>query len=318
MAMELVLQPWNMSSIVDDAIIIMLGMRGSGKTQLAWSIMYEMRNRLHSGIAFTPTLDTVRELRRHMPSSFIYDDMYPEVLDEIQKTKTTIQEAHGGEAADNRHVFLFADDCMYEKKHFSSSSVRKLFQNGRHPKCMFINLTQYICDLSPALRSNINYLIIFSDTALKNRLSIHQNYFGTLSFDEFVSVFEEATRGRRALVLDRTIRTPEDNKYANIFYTELRKDWIIDGKPVVPEFKIGSPSWYIFDRCYAKKTSMGTDAIRREITVAKSQAMGEDENKETVIEKTNKKIIGSAKTTNTKKKQKKEGVKISVRSEQLI
>ena len=128
---ELVLQPWNISKIADDSIIIMLGMRGSGKTQLAWSIMYEMRNRLHSGIAFTPTLDTAKELMRHMPASFIYDDMVPDALDAIQTTKTTIQSSSGGEEADKRHVFLFADDCMYDKKHFTSVPVRKLFQNGQ-------------------------------------------------------------------------------------------------------------------------------------------------------------------------------------------
>lgn len=278
---ELVLQPWNISKIADDSIIIMLGMRGSGKTQLAWSIMYEMRNRLHSGIAFTPTLDTAKELMRHMPASFIYDDMVPDALDAIQTTKTTIQSSSGGEEADKRHVFLFADDCMYDKKHFTSVPVRKLFQNGRHPKCMFINLTQYICDLSPALRTNITYLVVFADTNQGNRITIHKNYFAMLTYEEFESVFEEATRGRRALVLDRTIRSTAENKYANVFYTELRRDWIVDGKPVIPEFKIGAPSWWIFDRCYAIKTSVGSDAIKKELNVAKNQAIGIEEEEAT-------------------------------------
>ena len=49
---------------------------------------------------------------------------------------------------------------MYIKNALKGDVIRNLFFNGRHLDCWFVNSCQYLMDLEPALRLQVDYIFV--------------------------------------------------------------------------------------------------------------------------------------------------------------
>lgn len=229
-----------------DATVLMLGKRGTGKSTLLQDIMYHMQSRLFAGIAMAPTEDSVAMFEGFLPRCFVFDDFRANAVERLMQTKRLLSrmnrkktkqaEAKGNEF-ERRYVAVLLDDCMYDKKNLKHTAVRDIFMNGRHEDVFFINLQQYVMDMGPDMRNNVDYVFAMRDTSMENRIKLWKTFFGMFSdYSDFSELFDSCTENYECLVL---FNRASSNDWRDCIF------WY-KAAPSVPQFRIGHPvMWYL-------------------------------------------------------------------------
>ena len=74
--------------------------------------------------------------------------------------------------------------------------------NGRHYNIFTMITSQYAMDLPPAMRANIDFVIMFNEPTKQNRIKLYNNFGGIFpSFEHFERVFLAATKNYHCLVI---------------------------------------------------------------------------------------------------------------------
>lgn len=184
-------------------IILLVGRRGTGKTKLAEDLMYHLRDGLDFGLAMTPTEETAGMFRSHMPASWVYSGFSIDKLEQM----LAMQRANVANGK-QRDLFLLCDDCTYEKNAWKSTPVRDLFLNGRHARIMLMMSSQYIMDLGPDLRNNIDYVFCLKQPIISEKRKLWTYFFGMVeSFSDFSRILDRCCENYGCLVLDNTAPT---------------------------------------------------------------------------------------------------------------
>lgn len=209
MVKPLVLKRFNVKSIKDNGTMACIGKRRSGKSVLIKDIMWHKRH-LPVGVAMSPTEKANRFFRDFMPEVCIYDDFNLEAIESILTRQQRIKEAE--EKGDtkglpkNTSAFIVADDCMYDKKNWKSLAIRNCFMNGRHWSLFFLFSMQYCVDISPDLRTNLDYVFVFRESVTEQKEKLYKYFFGMFeNKKEFIKVFDQTATGFDFMCLDLTL-----------------------------------------------------------------------------------------------------------------
>jgi hypothetical protein len=220
-------------------IILMVGRRGTGKSRLAEDLMFRLRGKLDFGIAMSPSEETQQMYRTHMPDSWVFSAFSCQKLEQMM----AMQRANI-RAGKVRHLFLIADDCTYDKKIWKSTAIRDLFLNGRHTKITFIMSSQYIMDLGPDLRNNVDYVFCFKQNIISEKRKLWSYFFGVFeSFAEFSRVFDRCCENYGCLVLDQTAPTSDLSDTIFWYRSELQ----------LPPYKIGNPVFHTLSEKHKRR-----------------------------------------------------------------
>jgi hypothetical protein len=235
--MQLKLRKFDISSVRDDSVIIMLGKRNTGKSFLCKDLLSYHAD-VPTGIVISGTESANKFYGEIFPPLFIYEEYKPEIVANLLKRQKLVirknnQLMSGGGSSSNsidpRTIFIM-DDCLYDDSWTRDVNIRSIFMNGRHLKMMFIFTMQYPLGVPPVLRSNIDYVFILREQITSNRKRIYDNYCGMLpSFEIFCSVLDQTTENYECLVVDNTTRS---NKIEDQLYYYKAE--------VAPQFTIGS------------------------------------------------------------------------------
>lgn len=244
---------WDPRALKDDRIVMIIGRRGTGKSVLQRDIMRHVADRVDFGLAMTPTEETVDVYTQHMPESCIYRRFEQQKLEDmIQVQRQTLRQKKKP-----KHLFLMLDDCIYDKKVLKSTAMRDLFLNGRHLHIHMSCAVQYLMDLAPDLRSNIDYVVCTRDVIIANRVKLWKYFFGMFSrFEDFSSVFNRCTEDYSAIVMDNTVARTTSIEDCVFWY---RAD------PNPPSFRMGSQIFWDMSQQYAKTAAeMRSESRSRE------------------------------------------------------
>ncbi len=229
-----------------DSVVLLLGKRGTGKSVLLKDLMSHMKDKLYAGIAMTPTQDSIDVFEEFLPRSFVYDDFNKDVIDRVLETKRVLsrrnarkrkQLAAAGLSEDKRYIALIMDDCMFEKKNMKNKAVRDVFMNGRHEDLFFVNLQQYVMDMGPDLRSNVDFVFALRDSSMENRAKLWKSFFGIFkNYDDFSDLMDGCTENYEAMVLATRVQS---NDWRDcVFWYKARHP--------IPSFRLGDPKmWYL-------------------------------------------------------------------------
>jgi len=221
-----------------DRTILIVGKRGTGKSTLLKDLLYHIRKRVDVGFGMTPTLDTARMLEECLPRSHIYNDYSLDTVKNILGNMKALEKARKV-----RHAMLALDDCMYDKTVMKTKEMREIHMNGRHFHLMFINCMQYVMDMGPDLRSQIDYLFSLKENIISNRQKMHKYFFGMFNkYEEFSMVMDKCTNNHECLVLDNT--HPENNIEDSIFYYKAN--------PTIGRFRVGKSIYFKLDHYYRR------------------------------------------------------------------
>ena len=196
------LQRFDPESLQPGRLALFVARRGSGKTVLMRELMMHSKDSFDLVIAMTPTEDSAAFFRKHLPPNCVYDSGFvPSVVEKalaFQRQSTKMGKRL-------RSVLLVLDDCTYDPKIFKSTAMRDLAMNGRHQSISLWTSCQYLVDLPPAIRGQIDYVFAFHEPVLDNRKKLHKMFFGVLDYPRFCATMDVATDEWGCLVLDNTI-----------------------------------------------------------------------------------------------------------------
>ena len=246
--MQLKVQKFDPQQIKPHRIILFIGKRGTGKSKLLADIMYHIRDRVDFGLAMTPTEESATTFRQTMPEQWIYNNFAASKLEAMLNMQREL-----GKKGKQRHLFVVMDDCMYDKKVMKGTSVRDLFMNGRHLKVTFCNAVQYIMDMGPDLRTQVDYVFALRENIISNKMKLWKYFFGMFEkYEDFARVLDRCTENFSCLVLDNT--TPTTRVEDCVFWYRAKVD--------LPSFRMGKPLYW---KLAASTTKTDHDREREEL-----------------------------------------------------
>jgi hypothetical protein len=194
--MTLELRKFDPRQMKDGCVVMAVARRASGKSELIKDLMYFKRH-VPCGIVCSGTEDGNSFYQSIVPELYVYNHFNKQAIERLleQQRRAKVSGKHV------HPVYLVLDDLMYDKKFLNDKLVRYLFMNGRHFNiCMFIT-AQYLVDVPPGLRANIDYVFVLRDNVHRERL--WRNIFTIFpSLDMFQKAMDACTQDYGALVLD--------------------------------------------------------------------------------------------------------------------
>jgi Poxvirus A32 protein len=242
----------------DHPVILMVAKRRSGKSELIKDILYHLRNKIKAGVAMSGTEVGNGFYSSFLPRLFVYHDFDVPALERLLARQKKMKNAGKAEP-----VFVILDDLAFDKKILGSKIIRELVFNGRHFFCTVIIAVQYLVDLGPSLRTNIDFVFCLKETMQRERL--FRTFFPMVgSLSSFNQLMNVCTDNFGALVLDNTTHSSE---LKDMLYWYRAK---IDRKP----FKIGHPAAWAFSaqRCRTEEDPDTTGPEKKTLGVTTSKA----------------------------------------------
>lgn len=162
-----------------------------------------MRDRFDFVLAMCPTLESSTLLKQHIPESCVFDRYMQTKVDALVKLASEV-----AAAGKERNFLLILDDVMYDKAICRTQSFRYLFYNGRHCRISVVLLQQYLVDMPPDMRSQVDYVFTMKENTIANRIKLWRFFFGVFAtFEDFCAVLERCTQNYETLMLDNTAQT---------------------------------------------------------------------------------------------------------------
>jgi hypothetical protein len=233
--MELRLKRFEIERIKSDKVVVMIGKRGTGKSEVLKAIM-ENHADIPLGVVVSPTEMANKYFAPFVPGVFIHDKYTPAlVANLVDRQKKLTSQAAGAPGTVDPRAFLVLDDCMYDPTWTKDENIRYIFLNGRHVKLMMLITQQYVLGIGPQLRGNVDFVFVMRENIINNRKRLYDNYAGMFpSFDIFQQVLEQCTNNYECLVIDNTVQS---NKLEDqVFWYKADVDR--------PPFKMCSPQYW--------------------------------------------------------------------------
>ena len=247
-------------------ICLFIGRRGTGKTKLIEDVMYRLKDRFDIGVCMTPTEETASMLRQHVPDTWIYDGFRITSLEQM----LAMQRATSAAGKEPRSLFLITDDCGFDRAAFKGKAVRDLFMNGRHARITYLSAMQYVMDVTPDIRSQIDYVFCLKESIITNKQKLWKSFFGMFEkYDDFSRTLDRCTDNYGAIVLDQTC--PTSNIEDSVFWYRSELE--------LPPFKLGRSVFHKMSNKHAK-----TPAQRRQ--EAEFKVVGTSDKRITHVERT--------------------------------
>ena len=207
-------------------------------------ILSHHRDRYDYVMAMCPTIESSTILKEHIPSACVFDHYMQSKVDGLVKVASDLA-AQGKE----RKFLLVLDDVMYDKAICRTQSFRYLFYNGRHAKISVIILLQYLVDMPPDLRAQVDYVFTMKENTIQNRIKLFKMFFGVFSsLDDFSSVLDRCTQNYECLILDQT--QPTNGPADCIFWYKAKLD--------VGEFHLGRSTFYKLQETFERREPLQT------------------------------------------------------------
>lgn len=233
------IKKFDMKRIPQDAVVIFIGRRRTGKSTLVRDLLYHHQD-MPLGTVISGTEESNSFYGKMIPPLFIHGEFNPLILSNFVKRQKMVMskiqddlKRNVKSKADPRS-FMILDDCMYDDSWTHDKNIRYLFMNGRWLKAFFLITMQYPLGIQPALRTNVDFVFILREPYLNNRKRIYDNYASAFpSFEFFCQIMDQCTQNYEVLVIDNTSQSAklEDT----IFWYKAA---------IQPDFRIGAPEFW--------------------------------------------------------------------------
>jgi hypothetical protein len=204
------IKKFDMKRIPQDAVVIFIGRRRTGKSTLVRDLLFHHQN-MPVGTVISGTEESNSFYGKMIPPIFIYGEFQPVILDNFVKRQKMItgkiekEKLAGIKSNLDPRSFMILDDCMYDDSWTHDKNIRYLFMNGRHQKVFFLITMQYPLGIQPALRTNVDFVFILREPYLNNRKRMFDNYAAAFpSFEFFCQIMDQCTQNYECIVIDNT------------------------------------------------------------------------------------------------------------------
>lgn len=220
-------------------VTALIGQRGTGKSRIIRSLIYEKSHVFPTGEVISETEDSNHFYSKFFPGICIHNKLEKD----MSQIKNFIRRQKiAKEYLENPWSILLLDDCMSDPKIFNDKTFQELIKNGRHFATWVIIAMQFSLDLKPNIRNNIDGVFVFRDPNIRNRRKTWENYAGIIpDFNLFCSIMDQITEEYTALYIHNASTS---NKLEDCVF------WY-RAKPVPENFRFGCDEmWEFHDKRY--------------------------------------------------------------------
>ncbi len=265
------LQKLDLATLRNSALIGLVSTKGGGKTTVLKNLLYA-KQKIPAGVCFTSSGEANGEYDCIFPKMFMYDTCNLAQFEEIYKWQTTKNKkcrrkftrdeknalsAQGKKIEDlpfreryikDPTIIAVLEDMLSDKKLFNKPIIRDLAMNGRHKNIFAIITCQYLKDLPPPIRQNVDYWFFFKEDNHDIRHEIYDMFCKThiKTLKKFNDLMDVATSEHRVLFVDVRETSLDPQKKFKWYRAELH----------LPPFRVGCEKYWQ----YAKKNYKEPDA----------------------------------------------------------
>lgn len=234
---SLKIRRFNVKDIKPHRIILLVGKRGTGKSTLIRDLMYHIRKNIHLPFAMTPTEESMEMFRSCMPRCLLYDGSSACTMRRIIEH----QRKAGRRKEKQEHLLMVMDDMMYDKKVLKTPEMRDIFMNGRHLKITFVNAMQYVMDMGPDLRSQVDYVFALRENIISNLSRLWKYFFGIFNtYSDFERTFRALTEDNGCIVIDNTVKSNKIEDSVFWYKADIN----------IPSYKLGRSRYWLMSQAY--------------------------------------------------------------------
>jgi hypothetical protein len=225
-AVNISMRKFDMKKIPQDAVVIFIGRRRTGKSTLVRDLLFHHQD-MPLGTVISGTEESNSFYGKMIPPLFIHGEYNPVILANFVKRQKMImariqrEQQGGGKSRLDPRSFMILDDCMYDDSWTHDKNIRYLFMNGRWLKVFFIITMQYP-------------LVILREPYATNRKRIFDNYASAFpSFEFFCQIMDQCTQNFECLVIDNTSQSAKFEDCVYWYKADLH-----------PDFRIGAAEFW--------------------------------------------------------------------------
>lgn len=233
------LRKFNIKSIPEDAVVIFIGRRRTGKSTLMRDLLYYHQD-IPLGSVVSGTEESNGFFKKIIPPMFIHEEYNPMIVSNFVKRQRIVMKKIQKEESEtgikskiDPRAFMILEDCLYDDSWIRDVNIRYLFMNGRHCKVFFMVAMQYPLGIPPILRTNVDYVFILREPSPSNRRRIFDNFGSCFpSFEFFCQVMDQCTQNHECLVIDNNSTSGKLEDTIFWYKAEIQPDFHI----CMPEF----------------------------------------------------------------------------------
>ena len=234
------LKKFDMSNITPGKTILMVARRNSGKTVLITDLMHALKKDIPVAVVCSGTESGCEYFSKFVPPVMVHgtysEDILKRMLVRQKKIMKKKRDAPPHEAKlINPNVLCVLDDCAFDKTMFKSPTYRYLMMNGRHVASTMVTSAQYAMDVTPDIRSQIDFVFVLREPIRANKEKLYKNFFGIFpDFDTFTQVLDSVCENYGCLVLDNSSRSSKIEDCVYWYRAPLREE----------NWRFGHPSFW--------------------------------------------------------------------------
>lgn len=216
--------------------ILVVAKRRSGKSVLVRDLLRRLRSRYYAAMVMSGTEISNHFYSDFVPKTFIYYHLDEAALERlIQNQRRMINKGQP------KNVVVVLDDLGFDKKSFNRPVLRNLMMNGRHWRITLIMCLQYMLDISPSVRSQVDVFITLKENFFREKL--YKTFFNFLpNLGTFNQIMDHCTENYGALILNNSSNS---NDLQDILF------WYRAQLPCKP-FRLGDALFWKFDEKIGK------------------------------------------------------------------
>jgi hypothetical protein len=198
---------FNPDEIKNNSTILIIGKRNTGKSVFLKDLMYH-KQQVSTGVVFAGTENANGFYGSFIPDSFVHNDYKPDIITRLiarqERKQLENEDRKINKPIDD--VFVILDDLNYKAKEWKNEETMKyLFSNGRHNRIFLVIALQYIMSLTPELRANADYVVVFAQSSAKAKRKVFDEFGGCFeNFETFNYIFDSCTKDYCCLVIKTT------------------------------------------------------------------------------------------------------------------
>lgn len=202
---DVYLQRFDPSKMKRDAFVAVIGKRRIGKTTIMENLGHALK--FPRAIALCGSMGSMLHFRKFIPECYVHPATI-EILRFIIAERKKMVEANPDLPAEQLETLLYIDDMAFVRKFMYSEEMKQLAMNGRWLFFCVIVSVQYLMEMSPALRQNLDYILVTRELSRVNRRKLWENWGACCpTLDHFGLFLEKCTNKHGCLVLDATVDT---------------------------------------------------------------------------------------------------------------
>lgn len=212
--------------MVQYATILLIAKRGSGKSWIVRSLLYQFKD-IPVGSIICPTDELTGFYGTLIPDLYIHYEYNSDFIKGVFSRQKSMIKKHedykNKKLSVDPRAFLVMDDCLASSKDWVKDKwMREILMNGRHSKIMFILTMQNALGVDPQLREQFDYVFLLRCNKINEQKKIYEHFAGVFpSLQVFRQVYDSLTQDFGALVINN--KSNSSNLLDNIFWYKADK-----------------------------------------------------------------------------------------------